>query len=240
MSTAHAIFLNAMKAAKSPEPLEGEVKVAALTSVNLFQHPDAHPVILDLLLLRKYGPEWLLWSPDTLAIRIPQDFKTSAVSDLNLDKIQAMRTLHVRDEPWQEWELFVWCCMPINGEPPDFEVMQVPTAVQAAVAVDVFNRIRDDVQWSEEMKAYMGAVLRESDVLCPIRPVDFAQLDVDPDDLIVDCSAVQERWPSVKMSGKAPTTPSPENTQLQRMLVMHTAVQQDRELQETQAKALAL
>lgn len=239
MSTAHASFLSALKAPRVSPPVE-ETKVAALTSVNLFQHPEAHPVILDLLLLRKYGPEWLLWSPDTLVLRIPQDFATSAVSDLNLDKIQAMRTLHVRDEPWEEWEMFVWCCMPINGEPPDFEVMQVPTALQAAVAVDVFNRVRDDVAWSDEMKAYVGTVLRESDLLCPIKPVDFAEIDLDRDDLVVSCEDVYARWPGVKASGSAPLTPSPENTQLQRMLVVHTAVQEDRDLQETQAKALGL
>ena len=38
------------------------------TTINLFQHPDAHPFVLDLALLRKYGPEWMQWEPDTLEL----------------------------------------------------------------------------------------------------------------------------------------------------------------------------
>ena len=57
------------------------------TTINLFQHPDAHPFVLDLALLRTYGPEWMQWEPDTLELRILTDFRTNSLSDLNMDKL---------------------------------------------------------------------------------------------------------------------------------------------------------
>jgi len=40
------------------EPTEAEsAPVPPPTLINLFQHPDAHPYVLDLALLQVYGPE---------------------------------------------------------------------------------------------------------------------------------------------------------------------------------------
>jgi hypothetical protein len=209
---------------------------APLPHINLFQHPDSHPAVLDILLLQKYGPEWMLWEAETLALRIPQDFHTQEVSDLNLNKIQAMKTLHAVDTPWSQWEVFVWCAMPINGLFPDFEVMQVPTAAQCLVAIDIFNLVRQDVVWSDELKAYLGTVWRHDGMFCPIEPADF--VTVDQSGTTIDCSKIREMWPSVRKEDRAPTEETADAEQLRRMLDAHRYLKEQRDLFDRQLRTV--
>src|SRR5580658_669600 len=141
MSNVHeTAFLEALQKlgiAPTPDPTVVESKdhelgttsvpdPGGVTAGNIWRHPDAHPIVLDLLLIRRYGPEWLLLEPETLQSIIPEDFGTQTLSDLNLSKLQACKTAHVVESFWQRWEVFTWCAMSFNGEFPDFEIMQVP------------------------------------------------------------------------------------------------------------------
>lgn len=204
--------------------------------INLFQHPDSHPAVLDILLLRKYGPEWLLWEPETLQIRIPQDFRTSEVSDLSMNKIQAMKTLHCVNAPWQRWEVFLWCCMPLNNLFPDFEVMQVPTVGQSLVAIDIFNKVRQDVAWSDEIKDYLGVVWRNEGMFCTIEPATF--VTVDTEGTTIDCSKIRDMWPTVRKEGVAPTADDENDEQLRRMLDVHLYLKESRDLFDQQWGAI--
>jgi hypothetical protein len=211
-------------------------KVVPATTINLFQHPDAHPLILDLLLLQKYGPAWLEWEVETLQWRIPQDFRTSSVSDLNLSKIQAVKTLHLVDTFWKNWEVFVWCVMPLNGNFPDFGIMQVPDVAQCMVAVDIANKIREDVTWSEEIKHYLPVVYQHNGIFCTIPPLDFVEIDKPS---LVDCEAVKEQWPEVRRTGVAPTKETIVAEQLKRLLDAHNYLEGERDLLRAQLPLLS-
>ena len=182
--------------------------------INLFQHPDAHPLVLDLALLMKYGPEWMTWEPETLELRVPMDFRTVSISDLNMDKIQAVKAMHFVDTFWESWEVFLWCLMPLNDAYPNFARMQVPTVAQCLVAVDIANRIRTDVPWSQEIKTYLEVVWKFGGLFCHIPPVDFINIEV-PE--VVDCDEVLRRWPKVRASPKRPEGLTIVDEQLRRM-----------------------
>lgn len=205
---------------------EKEARVVKPTTINLFQHPDAHPLILDLALLRKYGPEWMTWETDTLEWRIPQDFRTTTVSDLNLDKIEAVKTMHFVDTFWQRWEVFIWCCMPLNDVFPDFGIMQVPTAAQCLVAADIANKIRDDVPWSDEIKGYLDVVFRHDGIFCSLPPLDFVDVEIPQ---VVDCEEIKERWDEVRKTNSAPTKNTIVDEQLRRLLVIQQYLTENRE-----------
>lgn len=207
-----------------------------VTLINLFQHPDAHAFVLDMALLRQYGPEWMEWEPDTLRLRIPNDFPTTSVSDLNMDKIQAAKTLHYVNSYWLDWDIFLPCTMAFNSLYPDFSIMQVPTVAQCAVSVDMANRIRDDVVWSDEVKAYLDAVHRFDGVLCPIHPLDF--VEVNTMGLPIDCEEINKLWPDVRRMRKAPTEESVTAEQLRRMLVIQESLQESREQLQAQLPLL--
>jgi hypothetical protein len=197
----------------------------AVTAKNLWRHPDAHPIALDLLLLRRYGHTWLEWEPETLQVLIPEDFATPSLSELNLAKLQACKTLHLVDTFWQQWEIFIACLMPFNSEFPDFEVMQVPTLAQVLVACDVAGRIRDDVAWSGEMKEYVKVVYQHDGIFLPLPPADFVTLEA-PEE--IDQKELATRWNEVRSTGKAPTGDTHMDEQLRRLLTANGFLEESR------------
>lgn len=196
-----------------------------VTTSNIWRHPDAHPLVLDLLLIQKLGPEWMLLEPETLQLVVPEEFKTQSLSDLNLSKIMACKTMHATDSFWERWEVFTWVTMPLNGEFPDFETMQVPTIGQALVAADCAQRIRGDVKWSPEVEAYLQVLHQHEGILVPISPLDFVKVE---GDFGINLEDVRKRWPDVRRLGVAPTGDSPEDEQLRRLLEVHTFLEDSR------------
>lgn len=196
--------------------VESITKTSNVSVGNVFRSPDAHPLILDLMLLRKYDLAWLGWELETIVQRVQEDFKTPSIADINIEKLQACKALHLVDDFWLKWEVFIHCCAPFNGAFADFQRMQVPTVAECMVAVDIANRIRDDVNFSDEVKSYLAVVHRHDGVLCPQPPLDFVKIDTEG--LLVDCKEVNERWPEVRSSGRAPAGDSVEDEQLRRLL----------------------
>ena len=186
---------------------------SAVTSKNLWNHPDTHPVVLDLLVLRAYGPEWLEWEPETLLVRVPETFRVPLLSDLNLSKLQACRVLHMVDTFWKQWEIFAACLAPFNNEFPDFEVMRAPTVAQCLVAVDIANRIRVDADWSDEVKAYIQAVYEHDGIYLALPPADMV---IVPPPESLDMAALMSRWPEVR-AGKPPSGDTVLDEQLRRL-----------------------
>lgn len=229
-------YLSVLTPATTTDEAE-KVASGAVTLSNMWRHPDAHPIVLSVALLQKYGSDWLLWEPETLRSIVPGDFGTQSLSDINLTKVQAMRTLHLVDTFWLQWEVFGWCTVSLNGVFPDFGTMQVPTVAQCMVAVDIANRVREDVSWSDELRGYLSAVHLHDDVLCPQSPLDFVK--VDTEGFPVDIKKVEERWPSVRTSGRAPTEETIEAEQLRRMLIVHDYLEESRARLERQLRLLS-
>lgn len=205
---------------------------STVTLANLFRHPDAHPVVLDLILLHKYGPEWYGWEPETLEIRIPQDFSVTQVSDLVFSKIQAVRALHMVDSYWQQWEVFGWCTMALNGVFPDFDVLQAPTVAECMVSVDIANQIRTDVEWGSELKAYLVVVHQHDGIFISQPPLDFVHMDLEG--LPIDAKEIRMLWAIIRQTNKMPTGETITSEQLRRMLSAYRALEESRVSLRTQ------
>lgn len=207
-----------------------------VTPTNIFRHPDAHPIALDVLLLRQYGPEWMVWEAETIQHLVSLEFKGQTLSDLNLAKIQACRTLHLVDTFWERWEVFGWCTVALNSEFPDFEILQVPSAAQILVGIDIASRIRDDVAWSEEIREYIKAVFRHDDIYVALPPADFIGLDTS--ELPFDVAAVQARWPEVRASAHPPAGGEAIDEELRRLLGAHEYLETSRDRLRQQLRIL--
>ena len=215
-----------------------EERASAVTLRNILTRPDAHPVVLDLLFLKRYGPEWLTWEAETLALRAPADFGNPTLTAVNITKLQALKTLHLVDTFWQSWEVFLWVTMSLNGIFPDFDVMQVPTVAQVLVAVDIANHVRDDMDWGPEIRTFIQTVYRHECLYTAMAPADFVTVDRDVVDVPVRWSRVDEQWPLVRQSGRAPTDDSPESGQLRHMLAAHEYLQEARAHMQHQLRLL--
>lgn len=208
-------------------PVEAKASnISSVTKSNIWHHPDSHPIVLDLILFRHYGPQFLEWEAETLRRHIPEDFHSSSLSELNLTKIQAVKTLHLVDTFWEDWEVFLWCAMALNGVFPDFSIMQAPTAAQCLVAVDTANRLRDDMPWSEEVKTFIEVSFRHDGLLVRVDPINFITMQRDPD--LADFKSIEARWPKVLASRKPPTGETPEDEQLRRMFTAHEFLEESR------------
>jgi hypothetical protein len=207
------------------------------TTINLFQHPEAHPFVLDLALLRKYGPEWMQWEPETLEGRVTQDFNTKTLSQLNYDKLQAVKTLHLVDLFWERWTVFVPCAQALSGVPPDFRVMQVLTVPQILIAVDVAAKLRDDIEYALEVKKFMEVCHVADGVACPIAPLDTI-IELDLSDYDIDCAAIKTQWEEVRKSGKPPSSVTVVGEQLRRMLEAHNILEESRKQLQDQLPLL--
>ena len=189
---------------------------SGVTKRNLFTHPDVSPIVLDLLLIKEYGHDWLEWEPETLEKFVPQDFGVREISGLAMSKIQACKTLHLVDSYWRRWEVFNTCTMPFNNLYPDFEVLQVPTVAQCLISVDTANRIRTDVIWSDEVKQFIATVYRHDGIFCTIAPTNFVTIDTA--DFVIDCEELHKLWPKVRESNRAPSDETIMGEQLRLLL----------------------
>jgi len=217
---------------KVEHPVDGSPshQPATVTVANLFRHPDAHPVVLDLLLLKHYGPDWLVWEPETLELMLQSDFNN--VSAVNLTKAQACKSLHLVDDFWRRWEVFNWITMGLNGVFPDAQILQVPTVAQVMIAVDAARQIRDDVQWSEEVRVFIESVHLHDGIVVAQPPLEFVR--VPAEGYPVDADFIRRTWPDYILSNKTPSGGAVELEQLRRMKMAHQALEESRSFLRSQ------
>lgn len=129
-----------------------------VTAKQAFVHPDAHPLLLNLLLLREMGADYLAWEPETIWAEIQSTWGTT-VSDVNKQKIQAVRACYVSDSPYEDWQAYEKVTAGLFGVVPRKTEMQRPSPGRALVALDVLGHIREDKRLSPEVVKYCAAVL---------------------------------------------------------------------------------
>jgi hypothetical protein len=128
-----------------------------------FTDQDSHPIVLDLILLREFGTEYLAWEADTLWTEIRKTWGTTT-STMNQNRIQAIRTCHVQASPYREWEVFENVAAALNGVPPRFDLLQRPSAPHAAAALEIIQQLRDDVPVRDEVYRYCSAIMMDQGV----------------------------------------------------------------------------
>ena len=140
----------------------------------LLQDPQAHPAALTVLLSQKFGTAWLDWEPDVLWFEITQDI--SRISEINRNRVQAVRTLLLTDGFWRAWEIFVPVALALNGTIPSFKTLQVPSLGEMMSAVEAAEIIRPQHPgFSEDVTRFIAASALEAGVWFLPAPLDFAQ-----------------------------------------------------------------
>lgn len=144
-----------------------------VTKANLFSHPEAHPYVLDLALIKTFNLEWFEWEPDTVFQEIKTTFNTS-IADINRVKIMSTMTLHIIDSAWEHWEIFESTIHALNGVIPNPRFMN-PCDVPALMAgVDIINDIRKE-DFSDEIGRYIAACFLHDEISYAPPPIEFAQ-----------------------------------------------------------------
>lgn len=144
-----------------------------LTSRSVFSHPEAHPLALDVVLLKNFELDWLTWLPETLFTEIEHTFGSS-IAEVNKLKILAAQTLHVVDTFWDAWEIFEKTIWAINGQVPRLDTIQPPDLPMLMAGVDMANSIRQET-YGEEVARYCAGVFLHENVFYAPEPLEFCQ-----------------------------------------------------------------
>ncbi len=194
-----------------------------LSRSTIFQTPEAHPLVLNLLMLDAYGDDWLDW--DMAVVEHAVEDKFGPILDVNVSKLMAVQVCYKSEGPWKNWEALVPVVMAFNNTLPDFETMQVPSPEELMIAVEMMNtlELRRDV-WSVEVRAYMAAVFKYAQVaFCP-EPCDFVTPTGFWGDLDREVVA-KEVTRRIREKLDAPDPNTVEDVQVSKLLHLHEAQQ---------------
>jgi hypothetical protein len=150
------------------------VEPTQFNSNNIFNYIDTHPILLDVILFRKYGITWLGWEPETIWSEIMDDFRQKSISIHTRNKIQAIRTCHVISTPWEAWETFTVVCQAFNNNVPNFRVFQRPTIAQIMNTVFIMSKIAAH-KFTDEVANFIAICFLDEGVYYLPPPVNFAQ-----------------------------------------------------------------
>lgn len=114
-----------------------------------------HLLTLDVLVIRKFGPKALGWESPVLHDELARAF--GEPGPLTWQRIQAARTMHLRDSFWREWEVFEKCALVLCGRFPDFVHTQPLESEELAVAVHTAARIDNKHVYDEDVKRYIAS-----------------------------------------------------------------------------------
>lgn len=153
---------SASKVEETPPPVQKSSPVVRKT---LFVHHDTHPVVYDVALLKEYGVEWFGWEAQTLWAEILRDFRVPSISDHAKTKIQSVKTLHISESYWTEWEVFGWITQGLNNNVPDWQTIQKPSAGQLMNSLDVATMVRSGETFSAEVAGFVAGCLLDEGIL---------------------------------------------------------------------------
>ena len=123
-----------------------------------FTNKDVHPLVLNLIMVKEFGPDYLAWEPETCWIEIARTWN-STISEVKRNKIQAVRMCHTTDQPYERWEAFDIVASGLVGVPPKFDLIQKPTPHRAAFALEVLAQIKEEAKVSSEVYKYVSACM---------------------------------------------------------------------------------
>jgi hypothetical protein len=169
----------------------------AVTEKNIWRHPNAHPLVLSLLLMDRYGQEYVEWEPDALRMTLRKD--NTLLSESTWTKILATRVLISSPSPWRQWETFHWISLGLAGRAPNFKFMERPQLGYLMVVVDTMRHIDRPRPLAEDIGKFVAVTCKDIGVTyCP-SPLQFAQEELDdPHIKCEDCGTLERDDNDVK------------------------------------------
>lgn len=144
---------------------------------DIWRHPNAHPIVLMLLLLDRYGQDYLDWHPDVLKLTLDRD--GIALSNRSWNKILAGRVVLMSPSPWRQWEVFHWVCRALAGESPNFVYLEEPEIGHLVSGYEIMKLVDPKRQTSTEVDKFVATVFKHEGIPFVPAPLDFAQHELE-------------------------------------------------------------
>lgn len=145
-----------------------------LTPEEFFRFKQAHPLIIDLLVFRYLGRDWLEWEPETIRQELTQ--AVGVIDELTWAKIQAVKALHVNPFfCFSQWEVFLPVITALNNVIPSFDYVQAPTVPRLYAGVDIMRTVEAEEPFGDEVRRFVAASCLHRGTYCTPEELEFAQ-----------------------------------------------------------------
>lgn len=165
-------------------------KIAAAPNKDLiWRSADAHPLALMLLLLDKYGQEYLWWHPDVLKLTLQRD--GIAISETVWNRVLAGRVVLTSPSPWRQWEVFHWVCRALNGAAPNFVYLEKPELGHLVSGWEIMRAVDRSRPTASAVDKFVAASFQDDGQVWIPPPLDFAQRELEQRKLhCTSCEAI--------------------------------------------------
>lgn len=185
----------------------------AVTEKNIWRHPNAHPLVLTLLILDKHGNDYLEWDAEVLRTTL---FRSGvSISNSVWTKIQAARVLLTSPSPWRRWETFNVVCRGLAGIQPNMSYFEAPELGHLVHGVDIMKIVDRPRNFDTEIDQFLAATCMDTGTPYAPPPIDFAQKDIDqPKFRCMECGLLDKDDNDVRCphcGSEKLTRPEPEN-----------------------------
>lgn len=152
-------------------------KLPAVTAKNIWRHPHAHPLVLTLILLDKYGNDYLDWDADALRTTMFRD--GISISNSVWTKIQAARVPLTSPSPWRQWETFHVVCRGLAGLQPNMTYFEKPELGHLVHGVDILKIMDRPREFVTEIDKFIAVSCKDTGTPYAPPPIDFVQDEID-------------------------------------------------------------
>jgi hypothetical protein len=163
------------------DTIDENTKTAAveqgLSAQNIWRHPDAHPLVLALMLLDKYGPEYIDWHPDVLKLTLERD--KIQVSNSAWTKVLAGRVALNSPSPWRQWEVFHWLCRALNGMTPNFTYFEKPEIGHLVSGFETMKACDPKRPTGFAIDKFVATVFQDEGIAFVPPPLDFCTRELE-------------------------------------------------------------
>lgn len=167
----------------------GDENVGVPNKDTIWSHPNAHPAVLLILLLDRYGQDLFEWDPEVILATLKKDGVN--LSNPTKTKILASRVPVNSPSPWRQWEVLHWVALGLAGEPPNFIYAEDPEIGHLVSAYDYMQLVDPDRDTSDEVDKFIAAVFKEEGITYIPEPLSFAQHELeDPKIRCNSCGAI--------------------------------------------------
>ncbi len=205
------------------EPNEHKIHLPSpprpLTRNNIFGNPEAHALVLNLLMLEHFEHAWLDFEPEAVVDEITTLF--GEMHPLNFDKVMACQMCFTKEAPWDEWHYFVLVNQAFNGIPVDTQEYRPPTAIELAVTVNTLNTLDTKTSWSPEVLTFIEKALEFEQFFVAPPPLDQMDLQLSKPGFSVNYEEIKRLVASGKIDESGDTI---EQVQAARLLDVKKAL----------------
>lgn len=133
----------------------------------LFLNDDANAILLNIGLLRMFGPECYAWEPETIRSEVERELNIN-LSTFITDKIQAIATLLITDQFYDNWEIFEAIGKAFNHSRVYFDTM-TPLNMEEATWTLLEGPLIDATpkKLSIDVKSYLDTIFRSGGLIEP-------------------------------------------------------------------------